>query len=365
MRAMETRRLVLIHAFDAYAGSQKVAGQLARGLRARGWDVKLVTGFGRTGFLTDAGVSRRFLGTENIGLRKLLYPLWLIVCNMQALAWLADGRKIWANSIHALPGVLAIILFAPHRLVVHLHEVTFEGPFRWLVRFAAGRGATLVAVSKSHALALELPATILPNAVGDTPPASPASRRRLLFVGSTRALKGFPLFLKVAQLVADTGLQPVAYVSAGILGPSADDIAAARASGVQLVIGETDPARIFTDAFLTLQLTDPALWVETFSLVAAESVWNLVPIGAAGADVVNEVAAGAVAFNEVSRNPQKIAADIRRLRNDGQRYEELVQGCAVRREDYAMARFLDRAERIALGRARDSDADGPVVLPQA
>ncbi len=342
--------LLLYHAFDAYAGSQRVAAALVKVLRQRGHDVEVRLGFGRIGFISAVSGVSRFLAIEDIAWRKRLYPAWLMVANLGAIALLFSRRIVWANSIHALPAVLPMLL-APRRLVIHIHEIDFPAIFLRLLRFAVARGALLVVVSQTQGDMLGLPCRVLPNAVGDVPPPPPAERRRLIFVGNSHR-KGFDLFTAIVQQLDAMPLEAVAYIADMPTIDNRTPLALARRAGITVITGETDPRAMFADAWMLMQLTDPALWTETFSLVAAEAVWNLVPVGAAGAAVIDEVAAGAIAFNEASRDPAVIAASIRALWDDPAAYAVLVAGCAVRREDYRADRFADGAEAILAGAAR-------------
>jgi len=338
-------RVVIVNAFDAFAGSQRVTAMLAAVLRARGHRVLVRLGFGRAGFVSGIPGVRRFLPTERVAARKRLYPLWLAIANLRTIAALVRGDIVWVCTIYALPAVLPMLL-APRRLVIHIHETDFPGIFGALLGLAARRGAAVVAVSRTHAALLGLPARVLGNAVGDTPPTGPTQRDRLIFVGTSRALKGFDLFVAIVEVLGPTRLTPVAYLGDPVAGRDPALLARSAAAGITLIYGETDPARLFADGWLTLQLTDPALWTETFSLVAAESIWHLVPVGAAGAMVVEEIGAGAIAFNDTSRDPVRIAAHVRTLLADAAAHARLVAGCAARRDDFRIDRFGAGAEAI-------------------
>ncbi len=319
---------------------------LASALRASGWDVVVRLGFGTSGFLSDAKVDSRFLSANVPSTRKLLYPLWLVVENIRTFGLLRGKHRLWANSIHTLPAVLPMLLFAPRRLIVHVHELRFSGLFMALLRFAVARGATLVTVSAHHARQLGLPAHVLWNAVGEMVPA-PAPGAGLIFLGNANALKGFPLFLAVAGRLRDLPLEPRAFVAGGLNHPDETTLAAAQAAGVAVVIGETRPERHWAGAWLALQLTDPALWEETFSLVTAEALWHLVPVGGAGTAVLPEVAGDALAFNIASRDADEIAAAIRALWADPARHAALVEAAARIRPNFAFERFADEAAAIA------------------
>lgn len=342
-----TPRIIIVQAFDAHAGAQRIAAGLARALRSRGIAARLWLGFGARGFASDARPEWRFMSTEEPLRRKLFYPFWLLVANLIALVAVFRGDAMWTNSIAAVPVAFPFILLAPRRLIIHLHETGLPRIATRIIRWAASRGACVLAVSEYHRDRLGLDCRVLYNAVGQgEPPGPPARRNRVIFVGSTRAMKGLPLFINVVERLTGSGLAAHAFLAAGPTPPDVDAVTAARAAGVEVTIGETDPNRMFADGFLFLQTTDPLLWDETFSLVTAEALWLLVPVGAAGAPVLAEVAGTALAFNCGARDASDIAGEILALVADPARYAALVAACDVERHRFALERFANEAATI-------------------
>jgi glycosyltransferase involved in cell wall biosynthesis len=345
---MKAPALVLVHAFDAHAGSQRVAARLVSAFRDRDIPVRLWLGFGRSGFVSEVRPDWRFLPVETRFVRKLLWPVWLAVASIASLAPLLLGRVLWANSIAAAPAAMPFIMFAPRRLVIHVHENRLPAAALRFLAWVGRRGATVLAVSAHHQHLLGSPATLLPNAVGEgEPPPPPDTRDRLVFVGTASAMKGWPLFMDIVRQLDAPGLGAHAFLAGGIDAPLAGVVAEAEALGIAVTVGEADPAVHHARGFLALQLTDPALADETFSLVAAEAVWHLVPVGGAGAAVLPEVAGGALAFNMAGRDPQAIADAIAALWADPARHAALVAAARQRRPELALDRFADAALAIA------------------
>lgn len=345
-------RIILVNPFDAYAGSQRVASRLVSSFQSLGYGCDILSGFGGSGFLADLNPSFTFSRTENIRKRKALYPFWIILSNFLIMVALIRRRQTiaWANTIYAVPSLMMAMIFFPRKLVIHIHENDFPAILRHTLRFASRRGARILAVSAYHARKLGLGSiNVLPNAVGDAPPPDHGPGSRLLFVGSAQPMKGLPLFREiVAELQHADSLKakPVAYLAGLARDASAEILSDLAETGIQAVFGETRTEMIFADGWLYLQLTDPALADETFSLVTAEAVWHCVPVGAAGADVVNEVAAGAIAFNIASRDARAIAEAILNLQNDPDAYARLVAGCEERRKDYAQHLYQQRVDEL-------------------
>ena len=337
--------VLLLNAFDAFAGSQRVAAALADLLEARGVAVELRLGFGCTGFISGRPRTSTFLPIDRISTRKLFYPLWLLSIMPRVLRVALGGGVVWANTVYGAPATLPALLFAPGRVVIHVHEIEFPTLFRWLLSFAVRRGATLVCVSKFQRTVLGLPALILPNGVGTTLSPPPKRRCRFVFVGTTAPAKGFALFVSVARALTGSGLEPVAYLPSR-QGANHSLLAEAESVGVALHFGVTDPDEMFADGFLSLLATDPALWTETFSLTCAESIWNLVPVVSAGTLVAAEIAGSALAFDVSDRDPAAIAAQVRALLADPVRFAALVDSCAAQRTEFSLERFGDRAAAI-------------------
>lgn len=339
--------VLLLHAFDAHAGAQRIGHTLITSLAASGADVRLRLGFGGRGFLSELPGARPDVRCNHILTRKFLYPFWALAA-LIPVAWAAArGRVIWANAIYAIgPALLAIILF-PHRVVVHLHEATFPRLFHWLLRMARWRGVTIVCVSADQARRIDVEAFILPNPVPIPLDDLPSRQDRFLFIGTTQPMKGFALFVEAAHLLSDTALRATAYLSDEDRQDRAL-VSAAKAKGIEVVFGERDHDVMYRDGYLLLLSTDPRLWVETFSLVAAEAVAALVPVGGAGSTVLPEVLGEALAFNDADRDPSIIADAVRRLLADPKEYGRLRQACKERRTQFTDGKFEQRVIRILL-----------------
>lgn len=331
--------VLLIHPFDAIAGSQRVAVNIAEALREDGYRTEVRLGFGSDGFVSKWPGVKRFLDVNNIKIRKLLYPLWLISVVPRILRAIVTGEVVWANTIYAAPAAFLALIFSPHRVVIHVHEVEFPHVFMIYLKFAAGRGATLLCVSDFQRRALDLDAQILPNCVSiGIEERVSLQQKKLVFVGNTSAAKGFTLFIEVARRLSDSELKPVAFLpSAKRCDPAL--LAKAKSAGIYLKYGVTDPKEMYEDGFLSIMCTDPNLSTETFSLVTVESMACLVPVASAGIGVVKEILSNALAFDVPSRDPEQITAEILALLSQPDRYAALVMACRLRRSEYSFERF--------------------------
>jgi len=349
---MQTVRL--IHPFDGFAGSQRVASNVATALHEAGFNVIANIGFGAVGFLARVPKRRVFLATERLGLRRLLYPVWLVWMNLATLRMIAGGATLWANTAYSLPAVLLACLIRPGRVIVHIHELTFRFPGVGLLLRAAGRhGVTLVCVSEYQRLRLGLTARVVPNCVDELKPDTQLALdgSRLIFVGSTQAKKGFSLFLDIVDHLGVAGPEPVACLADAATG-DAPLLARAQRLGVTVRADVTRVAALYEDGFATVVATDPAMWEETFSLVAAESLCCLVPVINAGSAVVAEVCGPALAFDCPARDAAQIAARTSALWTDADARRQLVAACSAHRDRFAPALFAKRvaalvAERFA------------------
>lgn len=343
------QKVLFIQPFDAHAGSQRVGHAVVTAFTRAGVEVSTRVGFGGRGFLSELPGVRPDIHCTHVPIRKLLYPLWVALALVPTAWAAARGRLVWANTVYAITPALLAILMVPKQTIIHLHETIFPRPFNFLLRLAAWRGSTIVCVSADQAQRLGLAAEILPNPVG--PPAKDGTSRedRLIFVGTTRPIKGFSLFISVCERLTDVGLRKAAYLSDED-GHDRALVETARSLGIDIVLGERSLDAIYADGFLVLLCTDPRLWIETFSLVAAEAVTRLVPIAGTGITVLGEVVGEALAFDDPTRNPDLIARSISELYNDPARAAALRAACAERRPQFAEEVFADRI--LALARNR-------------
>jgi glycosyltransferase involved in cell wall biosynthesis len=314
-------------------------------LVAQGHACRVHLGFGTRGFVSELPGVGRFLPIDDIPWRKRLYALWIIALAPRMLWALLRGEVVWANTVHALPAVLPMLWFAPRRVVVHLHEIEFPGLFRALARWAARRGAHVLCVSQVHREALGLDATVLPNCVTVRSEAPAERPPVLLFVGAVSRMKGFDLFVEVARHLQGAGIRAVACVPG--IPPGATSLAqAAQEAGVELHCDVRDPMRMYPGATLLLQCTDPALATETFSLVMVEALSCGVPVATAGMKVAAEILGDAWAFDEPTRDAQRIAAAVRALIADPARLSALREAALARRERYAFPEFRERVAAL-------------------
>jgi glycosyltransferase involved in cell wall biosynthesis len=343
----------IVHPFNGYSGAQRVAQHLLRAMTALRIPVDLRVGFGENGFLTDDQPSMVWLAVNSVPLRKLLYPVWLFWMNMWCLLQAARGNFIWLNTIHALPAATLLWLINPNNALIHLHEATFPKVFHWLLRVAQWRGLQTVCVSDFHRRTLNVDATVLPNCVWHETPQfnqTETSRSAVVFVGAATRMKGFDLFLDVANALGPTFCCR-AYLACQSNQLPTEFEAAIRQSGADMHYGKTNPATFFGDAWLTLMLTDPKRATETFSLVAAESVFFGVPVASSGSAVVAELCSDALAFDEPSRRADLIADQIITLHKDNERQRLLGAACARRSADLGSNQFIQNVGALLHSRA--------------
>jgi len=338
--------ILLINPFDAVAGSQRIAVNIVRALRTIECKLDVRLGFGSDGFLSRCSGVKRFLPTNNIKVRKFLYPLWLLILVPRVFISVISGEVVWANTIYAAPAAFLAVLFSPRRVIIHVHELDFPIIFTAFLSFAVHRGANLLCVSDFHRRELGLKAVILPNSVSVThDELVHQHQNRLVFVGNTSAEKGFSLFIEVVRCLSGCDLIPVAFF------PSQEHcdttlLLQAESVGIAVRYGVTDPNEMYEGGFLSLLCSDPELWRETFSLVSVESMCCLVPVASAGTKVVREILGNAFAFDVSSRDPVEIASEIRKLQLNTKRHEDLVLACRARRGEYMFEHFQQRVQTL-------------------
>jgi glycosyltransferase involved in cell wall biosynthesis len=339
------RSVLLLHPFDALAGSQRVAVALARALQGLGVPLQVYLGFGTNGFVSQLAGLHRFLSLNRIPLRKVMYPLWIIAMTPRMVGAACSGSLVWANTVHAIPAVLPMLWLAPNRVVLHMHEIEYPRLFQRLLCWAVARGAHVLCVSTLHQQQLGVPAHILPNCVDCISDTAPLEPPVLLFVGEVSALKGFPLFVDVARRLPSGRVRAVACVPQ--IPPSTRIwVEAAQEADVEIRCGFSEPREMFQGASLLLQCTDPSLWTETFSLVMAESLTCGVPVATAGTAVAREILGDAWAFDVPTRDPDHIAAEVLALLDDARRLQTLRTAARVRRAHFSFDTFQGRVADV-------------------
>lgn len=340
-------RFLLLNPFDAFAGSQRVATDTISRLTEAGHYVSVRLGFGGGGFLSNLSITATDFDVSNVSIRKLLYPLWALLVGLPVAMAVLRGRIVWANTVYAAPPAFLAAMLCPSRVVIHLHEANFSKLFLPVLRLMVRRGVRLLCVSADHASRIGLPATILYNSVPLPTEDAESACDRLLFVGTTQAMKGLALFVAVCEMLRSLPLRKAAYLS----DEARHDVGLverARRAGVDLVFNESDPEVLYRDGFLLLQATDPMQWTETFSLVAVEAIARQVPVASAGTTVLQEVLGEALAFDVPSRDPVVIADLIRLLHADQDRYQNIRAACARRRTAFSEDAFRHRLEELLL-----------------
>ena len=346
--SVRMRRVILLHPFDAWAGSQRVFVVLVQALQGLGVPVDVRLGFGTDGFVSQLKSVHRFLGINHVPIRKLLYPFWIVALIPRMLRAAYGGDIVWANTVHAIPAVLPMLLFAPRRVVLHVHEIEFPRLFHWLLRLANARRARVLCVSNLHRERLGVEAHVLPNCVDGGSGSEPLEPPVVLFVGAISALKGFPLFVDVARRLPPGRVRTAACVP-NVPQAAHRWVENAEAANVEIRRGLSDPSQMFAGATLLLQCTDPALWTETFSLVMVESLACGVPVATAGMAVAPEILGAAWAFDVPSRDPDSIAAEISTLLDDAPRLQRLRTAARERSKNFTFQVFQNHISKVLDG----------------
>jgi glycosyltransferase involved in cell wall biosynthesis len=335
----------IVHAFDAFGGAQRIAATLIKALNDVGLNVRLFLGFGTCGFISGCQGIKRFSKINNILLRKILYPFWIIWMWPRVAVYVSKGDLVWANAIYAIPAVLPALIYSPHRVVLHLHEIEFPRFFLSVVRWAISRGARVLCVSDLHRQELNLAADVLHNCVNVHSDRAPEDPKIILFVGNLSNTKGFDLFVEVVRLIQPSTVRAIAFVPDVPYGKRNKVEAACRA-GIEMRFGVSDPYVIYPGASLLLQCTDPVIATETFSLVMVEALACGVPVGTAGMKVAYEILSDACAFDVGSRNPEEIAACIKKLLASPERLNILISAAKKRREYFTYESFKANISNI-------------------
>jgi glycosyltransferase involved in cell wall biosynthesis len=345
MGSTKNNKIILIHPFDSHSGSQRVVATLARVFFESGDNLKIFLGFGTEGFVSEISGVSRFSRINNVLIRKYLYPIWILIMWPRMIISVIRREIVWANTVYSIPAVLPMVLFAPRHLIIHAHEIQFPKVLNKLLYWASKRNVMILAVSHLHLKRLGLKATILPNCVEVDCDAQETDTNVVIYVGNPSLPKGFPLFVDVAKRLQGRDFSLIAYVPYRT--KAVDEILrTAEEAGVQVKVGYTNPLEIYSGASLLLQCSDPSFCTETFSLVSVEAVCCGVPVATAGMEVAGEVLGEALAFDEPTRNPDKIAHEITVFLASSDMVSKIIRATKLQRLKYGYETFRDGVKCI-------------------
>ncbi len=284
----QLKRITFIHLFNDFSGSPLVLSTVIGGLRDRGYQCRLMTSKGSTGFLTDIeGVEEalfpyRFV--ENKFLRLLVF-FWT-QCLMCFKVW-KDRKSIDTLYINTLLPFGAAIAgkLSGIEVIYHIHETSVKPMVlkRWL-RWVAQKCATQsIYVSKylcSEEVLPGVPSHTVYNALSKDFIAKANAHLRLkkpkssnfevLMLCSLKAYKGVNEFVKIAGMLPGVQFNLVINASQSAIGQYFEG--ESIPSNLTMYPSQSNVHPFYESAHLILNLSHPQQWIETFGMTLLEGM---------------------------------------------------------------------------------------------
>lgn len=300
------KKVLIVNAFDAYAGSQR---SLANWLSVQDddmeYDIFLFCGDG--GFVSDLTNCKVFtlFNFRNILLRKLVLISFMPIFWIYLLLIIRKYSHVVGNSSPSLFLIFPLYVF--NKAYIIIHEITRVPKIlvKILNSFSSTKNTLVVSNIINERFKIE--GRVIFNAIErielPVKEVRANEKKKIVFVGDFRRAKRFDFFVSIAELFKGTmQYQFVAYLSKEPHKPEEFRIInRASECGVDVKFNVKDPKAFFEDSFFIIQCTNEEEWVETFSYVAAEALCYGVPIIATGITVISELFSGSVYYNIASK----------------------------------------------------------------
>lgn len=352
-------RIFASHLLNDFSGSPKVLGQLLKGWVAARYEVQLHTSTSVPGFLSGIdGVllhDNRYRFFPFIPVRLLVLMVSQLLTLLALLREVTDKDIVYVNTILPFGAAIAGRIRGA-RVIYHIHETSVNPVvFKQFLLFWVRVCATEV-IYVSSFLAKEEPLAkpvhILWNAIEDDFREKAAAHRRhewqhgkVLMLASLKRYKGVDEYVEVARACPELHFDLV-------VNASENDIA-------EYFVGQVLPANLtvypaqhdvhpfYQQADVVMNLSRPGEWKETFGLTALEAmIYGLPVIVPPVGGIAEIVRDGDTGFHLNGKDTPAIVAQLRALRNDPKRYQELSRQAAEHATAFSESLFLEQSLRL-------------------
>ncbi len=285
-------RIVAVHLLNDYSGSPLVFTQALDGLRQAGHEVVLHTSRSREGFLNSLNVplvNFPYTFFKNSLLRLMAFAFSQVVLFFQLLRYRNENVTIYINTLLPFGAGLAGA-FMRKKVVYHLHESYIRPAIlKNFLRFVAGKTAdTVLYVScylleeekipgvKSQVIYNALPEDFTQRAGHFRYIPSRSDAFTVLMVCSLKDYKGIPEFLQLAarhpqlrfELILNASPREIEKYFSGKKIPL----------NLHLFPVQSNLDPFYRKANLVVNLTNPALCIETFGMTLLEAMCYGIPV---------------------------------------------------------------------------------------
>lgn len=334
------RRIVCFHLYNDYSGSPKVLHMVLEALLRRGCSVDLVTSRGGVLDSLESPNLRRHSYSYRFSRRPALTMLRYAAVQLYTFLWALcrvfhRRETFYINTILPVLPALAGRLTGK-RVVCHCHEnADAKGAFYRVLSWCMQRLANeIICVSAYQASLLrrQRAVSVVPNALPQSfvarlrpDPHAAFLRRSILMLGSLKAYKGTPDFIRLAARLPQ-------YRFVLVVNDTDDNIRAWLADNslsvpdnLTLHSRRPDVAEFYNRASLVLNLSNPRLIVETFGLTAIEAMAAALPVIVPPVGGIAElVTDGVNGFRLDVNDPETIEKNIIKMLSDPKFYTSLA-----------------------------------------
>lgn len=349
-------KIFAFHLLNDYSGSPKVLSQLLKGWVDESYDVHVVTGKGRDGFLSDiAGVQYHYY-KYNFAENKLIRLFNLALSQLIVLVKFAGKVKkqdlIYVNTV--LPfGAALVGKLKGCRVIYHVHETTVKPPIFKKFLFGIAKWAASDVIYVSNFLKNEEPFTqtrchVIHNAIEEVFYQKAVAERticetprNILMVCSLKSYKGVSEFLQLAKqnpryrfrLIVNAAQSEVDVYFAGEILPE----------NLQILTTQTNLHPHYQWADIILNLSRPDGWVETFGLTIIEGMaYGLPAIVPPVGGITELVAHGMNGYQVDSRNTEELNRKLNDILQNQETYHHMVRQSLEKIEEFSEKSFLEK-----------------------
>jgi glycosyltransferase involved in cell wall biosynthesis len=317
------KRIWFVHLLNDYSGSPRVLAEVIRSAQEIGdYDPVLVTSPGQ-GALSDLGCFYLHVG-YSWSPSKLLTLLRFLIVQVK-LFWLISlkTRKdeiVYVNTLLPFGAALGAKLKGL-TVIYHVHEPQVSPALlfsflKWVCNVTADKAVFVSEYLMTQFSSLQRRGTVIYNATSssfeDRAKASRGVKENVLMLASLKTYKGVDDFLAIAKLLPERSFELVLNCS---LSDKESFLRSKEITDNVAIFEATDDVHIHYDkAKITLNLSHPDKWVESFGMTIIESFQYgapvIVPKVGGPLELVQKTQAG---FNISHENHQEIADTIDQL----------------------------------------------------
>lgn len=323
------KKILVLHPFDSFAGSQKVTVGAIKVFEGSFDRIISLVVLGGGGFLASSSNSKFLFNVSRGIVRKVLYVLTAPFISVLVLFYIFLGFRIYASTYYSTPYLLLASIVRPSWVILHVHEIEVPSVLRRFGEFLSSRGCKLLFVSDLHRRRIALAGAIVHNFsdsnFGDLYLETRVSRTRLIFVGAPTKSKGFDFFASVTRELVGPNVEALAFIGDSII-PDAS----ACNGHIKFFTSVYCEEKIFSGKTLLLVCSDANLVTETFSLSCMEALKHGALVCNFGSDVCSEIFGAYLVIDDSTRDVKAAVVklklvldtfhDYRKLREDARIY---------------------------------------------